>query len=154
VPKADDVGGEAGAPLVGIVIVSHVAALAEGVVAFATMQARNVRVVPAGGILDPATGEFEIGTDATRIVAAIREADAGAGVVVLGDMLGAFIAIETAVTDILPLEDPDLAARVRVSGGPLVEGAYFAAMQANIGESLDDVLENADAAAALVKLER
>ena len=41
VPKADDVGGEAGAPLVGIVIVSHVAALAEGVVAFAN---------PHGGI--------------------------------------------------------------------------------------------------------
>ena len=43
---------------------------------------------------------------------------------------------------------------MRVSGGPLVEGAYFAAMQANVGDSLDEVLENADAAAALVKLDR
>ncbi len=142
------------APLVGLVVVSHVAQLAEGVVAFATMQAANVRVVPAGGILDAATGQLEIGTDATRIADAIRQADNGRGVVVLGDLLGAFIAIETAVSDILPAEDPELAARVRVSGGPLVEGAYFAALQANIGDDLDEVLENADAASALVKLER
>jgi dihydroxyacetone kinase DhaKLM complex PTS-EIIA-like component DhaM len=145
---------EHGEGLVGLVIVSHVAALAEGVAAFATMQADRVRVVPAGGITDPGTGTIEIGTDAMRIAAAIREADDGAGVVVLGDLLGAFIAIETAIADILPAEDPDLAARVRVSGGPLVEGAYFAAMQANIGDSLDEVLENAEAAAALVKIER
>ena len=142
------------APLVGLVIVSHVAELAEGVAAFATMQATRVRVVAAGGIRDAASGRLEIGTDATRIVEAIREADAGAGVVVLGDLLGAFIAIDTAVKDILPAEDPELAARVRVSGGPLVEGAYFAALQADIGDGLDEVLENADAAAGLVKIER
>jgi dihydroxyacetone kinase DhaKLM complex PTS-EIIA-like component DhaM len=142
------------APHVGIVIASHVATLAEGVAAFATMQANDVKVVPAGGVWDAGSGRFELGTDASRIADAIREADSGAGVVVLGDILGAFIAIETAVTDILHAEDPDLAARVRVSGGPLVEGAYFAAMQANIGDSLDEVLENADAAAALVKIER
>ncbi len=101
------------APLVGLVIVSHVAELAEGVAAFATMQATRVRVVAAGGIRDAASGRLEIGTDATRIVEAIRAADAGAGVVVLGDLLGAFIAIDTAVKDILPAEDPELAARVR-----------------------------------------
>lgn len=140
--------------LVGLVIVSHVAQLAEGVVAFATMQAPKVRVVAAGGIVDPATGALELGTDATRIAAAIHEADDGAGVIVLGDLLGAFIAIDTAVTDILSVEDPVLASRVRVSGGPLVEGAYFAAMQANIGDGLDEVLENADGAGALVKFDR
>ena len=144
----------AGEALIGLVIVSHVAGLADGVVAFATMQAPKVRVVAAGGIVDAATGALELGTDATRIAAAIREADSGAGVIVLGDLLGAFIAIDTAITDILSAEHPDLAARVRVSNGPLVEGAYFAAMQANIGDSLDEVLENADAAGALVKFDR
>jgi dihydroxyacetone kinase DhaKLM complex PTS-EIIA-like component DhaM len=145
---------QADRPLVGLVIVSHVAELAEGVARFATMQADKVRVVPAGGIWDAATGRFELGTDATRIAEAIRAADDGAGVVVLGDLLGAFIAIETAVADILPAEDPELAARIRISGGPLVEGAYFAAMQANIGDDLETVLENAEAAAALTKIER
>lgn len=142
-----------GEPLVGLVIVSHSAKVAEGVAEFATLQARAVSVVPAGGVLDPASGSFELGTDAARIAEAVRTADSGAGVVIIGDILGAFLSIDTAL-ELLRADDPDLAARVRVSGGPLIEGAYFAAIQASIGDGLDAVLENADAAGSIPKLDR
>jgi dihydroxyacetone kinase DhaKLM complex PTS-EIIA-like component DhaM len=145
--------GSADEALVGLVIVSHSAMVAEGVVEFARLQAGDVRVLAAGGVADPATGRMELGTDAARIADAVRAADSGAGVVVLGDILGAFLAIDTAL-ELVRAEDPALADRTRVSGGPLVEGAYFAAIQASIGDSLERVLENADAAAAIQKLER
>lgn len=143
----------AGEPLVGLVIVSHSARIAEGVVEFATLQARAVSVVAAGGVLDPASGSFELGTDAARIADAVRTADSGAGVVIIGDILGAFLSIDTAL-ELLRADEPELAARVRVSGGPLIEGAYFAAIQASIGDGLDAVLETADAAASIPKLDR
>ena len=38
-----------------------------------------------------------------------------------------------------------------LSGGPIVEGAVLAAVQASIGSSLDEVLEAAESAAALPK---
>lgn len=142
-----------GEPLVGLVIVSHSAKVAEGVAEFATLQAGAVSVIPAGGVFDTASGSFELGTDAARIADAIRAADSGAGVVVIGDILGAFLSIDTAL-ELLQAEDSDLAGRVRVSGGPLIEGAYFAAIQASIGDGLDAVLENADAAGSIQKLER
>ncbi len=143
----------AGEAHVGLVIVSHSAKVAEGVAEFATLQARSVAVVAAGGVVDPGTGAVELGTDATRIAAAIREADSGAGVVVIGDILGAFLAIDTAV-ELVRADDRDLGARTRVSGGPLIEGAYFAAIQASVGDSLEGVLETADAAGSIQKLEQ
>ncbi len=147
---AEDAAGE---PLVGIVVVSHVAKLAEGVVEFATMQATDVRVIGVGGMLDERTGQPSLGTDADRIRAAILAADAGRGVVVLGDLASAFLSIDTAL-ELLRAERPELADRVRVSNGPLVEGAFFAATQAGIGDDLETVLEVADAAGTLEKISR
>ena len=47
--------------------------------------------------------------------------------------------------------DPELASRVRISGGPIAEGAVVAAVQASIGDSLEDVLRSAESAAQLDK---
>jgi PTS hybrid protein len=126
-------------PLVGIVVVSHSARVAEGVVEIAAQMAPDVRIVAAGGAADGSLGE-----DATRIAGAIVEADAGAGVVVVMDFNGAV----TAARAVLQLEliEADLAGRVRLSGGPLVEGAVFGAAQAGIGDDLEAVLATADAA--------
>ncbi len=129
-------------PLVGIVVVSHSARLAEGTVEL-VLAATNpggeldLRVLPVGG-----TADGEIGTDGDRIVAALEAADAGAGVVVLADLGSAILATNTA----LMLMDPDRAERVRLSGGPIVEGAYVAATAAAAGQSLERVLGQAVAA--------
>jgi len=135
------VGSEA---LVGIVVVSHSARIAEGIVELASQMAGpDLRIVPAGGAIDGS-----LGTDAARVAAAISEADAGAGVLVMADLGSAVLSARTA----LELLDGEQASRVRISAGPIVEGTVVAAVQASIGDSLDDVLAAADAAAGLNKL--
>jgi phosphoenolpyruvate---glycerone phosphotransferase subunit DhaM len=131
-------------PLVGIVVVSHSAGIAAGTVELARQMAGpDLRIEGAGGIADGS-----LGTDAAAIMAAIQAADAGVGVVVLVDLGSAVLATQTA----LELLGEDVAARVRLSGGPLVEGAVVAALQASIGDSLDAVHAAAEGAASLPKL--
>jgi phosphoenolpyruvate---glycerone phosphotransferase subunit DhaM len=129
--------------LVGIVVVSHSAAVAAGIVEMAAQMAGpRVRIVAAGGASDGS-----LGTDATRIAAAIVAADAGAGVVVLADLGSAVIASRLAVE----LSPPELAARVRLSRGPLVEGVVVAAVQAASGDPVEAVVRAADDAALMQK---
>jgi dihydroxyacetone kinase phosphotransfer subunit len=124
-------------PLVGLVIVSHSAKVADGTLELAAQMAGDeVRIVAAGGLADGA-----IGTDATRIAAAIQAADAGAGVVVMTDLGSAVLSASTA----LEMLDAEQAARVRLSRGPIVEGAIVAAIQASVGDNLEVVVETADA---------
>jgi phosphoenolpyruvate---glycerone phosphotransferase subunit DhaM len=129
------------APYVGLVVVSHSRLIADGTAELAgQMAGTEVRIVPAGGMADGT-----IGTDAARIAEAIGEADAGAGVVVLADLGSAVLATRTALE---LLGDPD---GVRLSRGPIVEGAVIAAVQASTGSPLDEVLEAAESAASLPK---
>lgn len=131
-------------PLVGIVVVSHSAQIAAGTVELARQMAGpDLRIEGAGGIADGS-----LGTDAAAIMAAIEAADGGAGVVVLVDLGSAVLATQTA----LELLGDGAAARVRLSGGPLVEGAVVAALQASIGDGLDAVHAAAEGAASLPKL--
>ena len=131
----------AAAPCVGLVVVSHSSRIAEGTAELAgQMAGPDVRIVPAGGMEDGA-----IGTDAARIAMAIGEADAGSGVVVLADLGSAVLATRTALE---LLGNPE---NVRLSRGPIVEGAIIAAVQASTGSSLDEVLEAAEGAASLPK---
>ncbi len=134
---------------VGIVVVSHSAPLADEVVALVTELGHLAPGEPpllAAGGLDADT----IGTDATRIAAAIEAADRGEGVVLVADLGSAVLSAQTAIEDLL---DPGLATRVRISRGPLVEGAFVGAVQASAGDRLDAVLEAADSAAEMNKLE-
>jgi PTS hybrid protein len=131
-------------PLVGIVVVSHSAQIAAGTVELARQMAGpDLRIEGTGGIADGS-----LGTDAAAIMAAIEAADGGAGVLVLVDLGSAVLATQTA----LELLGEEVAGRVRLSGGPLVEGAVVAALQASIGDPLDVVLAAAEGAASLPKL--
>lgn len=131
------------APLVGLVVVSHSRRLAEGIVELAgQMAGPDVRLIAVGG-----TADGSLGTDAEAIAAAILAAARGAGVLVLCDLGSAILATEAA----LELLGEEVAGRVRLSGGPIVEGAVVAAVQASIGQDLDDVLLAAEAAAQLDK---
>jgi dihydroxyacetone kinase phosphotransfer subunit len=130
-------------PLVGIVVASHSAKIAEGVVELAgQMAGPEVRLIAAGGAIDGS-----LGTDAGRIAEAIGQADAGAGVVVLADLGSAVMAAKLA----LDMVESQTAARTKLSGGPLVEGAVVAAVQASAGDDLATVVEASEEAANMPK---
>ncbi|MGB0097670.1 MAG: dihydroxyacetone kinase phosphoryl donor subunit DhaM, partial [Solirubrobacteraceae bacterium] len=79
--------------MVGIVVVSHSAALADGVVELARqMGGDELRLEAAGGLEDGA-----IGTDAERVRAAIERAMSDDGVLVLMDLGSALMSAEMAV---------------------------------------------------------
>ncbi len=128
-------------PAVGLVLVSHSPLVAAGTAELAGQMAPGVRIVAAGGLADG-----RLGTDAVRVVAAVEAADGGAGVVVLADLGSAVLAARTAL-ELLG----ERAARVRLSGGPFVEGAVVAAVEASLGRDVDRVLAAAEAAAGLDK---
>jgi phosphoenolpyruvate---glycerone phosphotransferase subunit DhaM len=131
---------------VGLVIVSHSARLAEGVVELANQMAHGrVRVVAAGG-----TDDGGLGTSLTKVLHAIVTADTSEGVLLLVDLGSAALIAETALEQ-LPTRRR---VRVRITGAPLVEGAVVAAVEASVGSSLDEVAATAEAAAALDKLSR
>ena len=130
-------------PLVGIVVVSHSRSLAAGVVELAAQMAGDeVALVAAGG--GPDGG---LGTDADAIARAIVAADRGAGVVILADLGSAILASRTAIEVV----GDEVRGPIVLSNGPLVEGAVVAAVQASIGQSTEEVLAAAEAAATMDK---
>ncbi|XOQ42878.1 MAG: phosphoenolpyruvate--glycerone phosphotransferase [Clostridium sp.] len=130
--------------MVGIVIVSHSKKIAEGVRDVSEqMTGSSVKIIAAGGV-----AENEIGTDASRITEAIRQADTGEGVVVLLDLGSAVLSTETA----LEFLDETLRGRVLIADAPLVEGAISAAISASSGSSLREVVSAAEEARNLQKL--
>ena len=132
-----------------LVLVSHSATLVEGLRDMvAQVAGSDVRVAIAGG-----TEDGRLGTSAPRIADALRTAigepaERADGVLVLLDLGSAALSLELALED-LPPEDRAI---VRVSSGPLVEGAVMAAVQASIGASLDEVAEAAAGAGSLPKV--
>jgi multiphosphoryl transfer protein len=122
--------------MVGLVIVSHSATLAEGVAELARGMGAEVPIELAGGIDAP---EPALGTDAARVLEAIERADQGDGVLVLMDLGSAVLSAEMAL-DLLPEERRE---RVVLSEAPLVEGAVAAAVTAKLGASLADVAAEA-----------
>ena len=119
--------------MVGIVIVSHSAELAAGVVELARqMGGEEVAIEPAGG-LDDGT----VGTDAARVQTAIERAMSDEGVLVLMDLGSALMSAEMATEFVA---DGD---RVLLSEAPLVEGAVAAAAAARGGASLEEVAAEA-----------
>jgi phosphoenolpyruvate---glycerone phosphotransferase subunit DhaM len=129
---------------VGLVIVSHSPKIAEGVVELAQEMAEEVRVLPAGG-----TDDGEIGTSAPLIAEAIAAADSGDGVLVLVDLGSAVLSTRVAIEELLSEE---LRGRVRISEGPVVEGAVIGAVQASTGSALEEVAKAAARAATMPKV--
>ncbi|MFE3581603.1 PTS-dependent dihydroxyacetone kinase phosphotransferase subunit DhaM [Streptomyces vinaceus] len=125
-------------PVVGIVLVSHSAAVAESVAQLARGLAAGgpvAAVAAAGG-----TPDGGLGTDADRIAAAAREVDAGAGVALLADLGSAVLTIKALlVEDELP---PD----ARLLDAPFLEGAVAAVVAASAGAPLDAVAAAAEEA--------
>lgn len=130
--------------MVGIVVVSHSAKVAEGICELAAqMAAPDQKLIAAGGM---ANGD--IGTDAYKIQAAIEAANTGDGVLVMVDLGSAVLSAELAV-DML---DGALKGRVAIADAPILEGAVAAAVEASIGQSLVSVVATAEGARELRKL--
>ncbi|MEU6297886.1 PTS fructose transporter subunit IIA [Streptomyces erythrochromogenes] len=138
--------GDGGAPpaLVGVVLVSHSAPVAESVAELARGLAAGGPVAPvaaAGG-----TSAGGLGTSAERIAAAAREVDRGAGVALLADLGSSVLTVKT-----LLLED-ELPPGSRLVDAPFVEGAVAAVVTASAGASLAQVAEAAAEAYAYRKV--
>ena len=120
---------------VGLVIVSHSARLAEGVVELAReMGGEEIAIEAAGGMAEP---EGAMGTDAELVMAAIERAASPDGVLVLMDLGSALMSAEMAV------EMSATEVRVVLADAPLVEGAVAAAAAARGGSSLEEVAAEA-----------
>ncbi len=121
------------APATALVVVSHSARLAEGVVEVAAQMAPDVRLRAAGG-----TDDGGIGTSFDAVLTAVEEllgTDGVTGVTLLTDLGSATMTAEAVLES---LEDDD-AARVTLADGPLVEGAVAGAVAAQGGAGHDAV---------------
>jgi dihydroxyacetone kinase phosphotransfer subunit len=117
--------------MIGIVVVSHSAALASAGVDLALQMGGNAppRIEVAAGTPD---GGF--GTDAVEIAAAIDRAASDDGVLVVMDLGSAILSAEMA------REFVQTDARVVLSSAPFVEGLVAAVVAAAAGASLDAVI--------------
>ncbi|MFK0049295.1 PTS-dependent dihydroxyacetone kinase phosphotransferase subunit DhaM [Streptomyces sp. NPDC090741] len=125
-------------PAVGIVLVSHSAAVAQSVADLARGLAAGGPVVPvaaAGG-----TADGGLGTDADRIAAAAHEVDRGAGVALLADLGSSVLTVKA-----LLVED-ELPPGSRLLDAPFLEGAVAAVVAASAGAPLDAVAAAAEEA--------
>src|SRR3954469_25442801 len=127
--------------MVGIVVVSHSSELAQGLAELAAQMAGPVvRIEHAGG-----TADGELGTDEAQVRDAIRRADQGAGVAVLGDLGSAILTIRHVL-------DSRANGHARLVDAPLVEGAVAAAVMASAGSPADVVARAAEEARGANKL--
>jgi dihydroxyacetone kinase phosphotransfer subunit len=126
--------------MVGVVVVSHSAEIARGVVAMAAQMAGDeVGLRGVGG-----DSQGALGTDEGRVREAIRRADQGDGVAILADLGSAVLTIRHI------LETGNGA--VRLADAPVVEGAVAAAVVASMGLPLDAVVKAAEEARDARKL--
>lgn len=127
-----DNSGLGGEKSVGVVLVSHSAAVAASVADLARGLVGGGATVPvaaAGG-----TESGELGTSAELITAAARSVDRGAGVAVLADLGSAVLTVKA-----LLAEGDELPAGTRLVDAPFVEGAVAAVVTASTGADLTAV---------------
>jgi phosphoenolpyruvate---glycerone phosphotransferase subunit DhaM len=130
-------------PKVGIVLVSHSAALAEGTAELAGQIAGGtVTIATAGG-----TEDGRIGTSIDKVERALRLADGGAGVVILPDLGSSVLTVRALLS-----EPGDLPDQVAVADAPFVEGAVAATVTAAAGGDVKAVLGAAEEARHARKL--
>jgi PTS hybrid protein len=129
---------------VGIVLVSHSVSLAEGTAELAGQVGGGaVTIATAGG-----TDDGRLGTSIDKVTAAIRRADAGAGVLILPDLGSSVLTVRALLAD----DRDELPDQVAVADAPFVEGAVAAAVTAAAGGSLAAVLDAAQEARHARKL--
>ena len=126
---------------VGIVLVSHSAALAEGFAELAgQMAGAGVDIIAVGG-----GPSGDLGTDEDRVRTAVRRADRGSGAVVLAD-LGSSVLTTRHVLE------SRANGHVQLVDAPFVEGAVAAAVASSAGGAIASVVEAAEGTRGVNKL--
>ncbi|GII54100.1 PTS fructose transporter subunit IIA [Planotetraspora thailandica] len=124
--------------MVGIVLVSHSAGLAEEVAELVRqIGGAEVPVAAAGG-----TDDGGLGTSLDKVSAAIERVDRGAGVILIPDLGSSVLTAKL-------VEEPG---SVVIADVPFVEGAISAAVTAGTGAPLAGVLAAAEEARTFHKL--
>ncbi|MEU6881545.1 PTS fructose transporter subunit IIA [Streptomyces sp. NPDC046712] len=124
---------------VGIVLVSHSAAVAAAVATLAQGLAgggESAPIAPAGG-----TPDGGLGTSSELIVEAARAVDRGSGVALLVDLGSAVLTVKA-----LLAEGDELPEGARLADAPFVEGAVAALVTASAGGDMDAVVAAASEA--------
>jgi dihydroxyacetone kinase phosphotransfer subunit len=128
---------------VGIVLVSHSAALAAGTAELAgQIGGGEVVIMPAGG-----TDDGRLGTSIDKIRCALAAADNGAGVVVLPDLGSSVLTVRALLADGADLPEP-----LALADAPFVEGAVAATIAAAVGGDVKAVASAAEEARHARKL--
>ncbi len=129
--------------MVGVIIVSHSAKLAEGLVEIVEeMNNGTVQIAAAGG----ADGG-RIGTSAIRIQNAIEAMEECDNILIYADLGSSIISSETAI-DML---DDDLQEKVQIVDCPVVEGAFAGVVQATITDDVEEIIHVSEQARELHK---
>jgi dihydroxyacetone kinase phosphotransfer subunit len=128
---------------VGIVLVSHSAALAAGTAELAAqISGGAVAIVPAGG-----TDDGRLGTSIDKVREALAAADSGAGVVILPDLGSSVITVRALLAEEHGLPEP-----IAIADAPFVEGTVAATIAAAVGADVKAVAGAAEEARSARKL--
>jgi PTS hybrid protein len=131
------------AAAVGIVLISHSRALAEGAAdVVSQVSGGAVRVVGVGG-----TDDGRLGTSIDALVAAVEKVSAGAGVVIVPDLGSSVLTARAYLAD-----DEYATPDVVIADAPFVEGAVAAAVIASTGAPIEAVIAAAEEARHVHKL--
>lgn len=118
--------------MVGIVIVSHSESLAHGVVDFISQMAQDVPIIAAGGMEDGS-----LGTSYEKIYEAIdtlhQEVE---DILLFADIGSSIMTLDMVLEDL----DDD---HIQFVDAPLVEGAFVAAIQANMNAPFQKIIQEA-----------
>ena len=131
--------------MIGILVVSHSAQAAAGIVEIASQMSGGACVKGVGG-----NDSGGIGSSVPMVVEALSEMLSLCDSVVMIPDLGSSVLSARAVLDMLDEAD---AKRVRIADAPVLEGAVVAAIEAGAGSSMEDVLSSAKEARNMEKLQ-
>lgn len=128
-----------------ILVVSHSAEAARGIVAIASQMAgEHLGIAACGG-----TDDGELGTSVPSILSALEGLlETSDGVLVIPDLGSAVLAARTA-KDLLG----ERAGRVLIADGPVLEGTLMASVEASVGAGLDRLAAVVDETRGLRKLQ-
>ena len=114
--------------MVSIVVVSHSEKLATGVVDLVRMMAKEVKIATAGGLEDGSHG-----TSFDKINKAIDEVYSDDGVILINDMGSAIMTSEMVI-------ESSEKEKLFIADCPIVEGTLEAAVLAENGNSIEEII--------------
>jgi dihydroxyacetone kinase phosphotransfer subunit len=120
--------------MVNIILVSHVKEIAEGAKKLAEqMKQGKVEIIAVGG-----TADGDIGTDPDAIESAVKEINKEDGIIILADLGSAIMSVNM----VLDWLDDEVREKIVLADAPFVEGAVVAAVEAGMGNKIDEILES------------